>query len=67
MDVQMYWLLVKKEYIIVFVDVFLAIANNTVWITPSKRVANIQPNPRSMLAQPRPKCIVVNLVYSNHV
>lgn len=37
--VQMYWLLVEKEYIIVFAYIFSAITYHTIWITSTKWVA----------------------------
>jgi len=62
MYVQMYWLLIKKEYIIVFVHIIIAVVFYTVWVTSTKRVAHEHSEPRPMLLNPRPNGIVVNLV-----
>jgi hypothetical protein len=65
--VQMYWLLIKKEYIIVFLYIISAITNHAVWITASERIAHKQSDAGTMFAKPGPKGVVINLVYSNHV
>ena len=41
--VQMYWLLVKKEYIIVFVYIISAVVHNTVCVTSAKWFAEKSP------------------------
>jgi hypothetical protein len=66
-NVQMYWLLIKTEYIIVFVYFVIAIANNTVRITATKRVTHQKSKTWPVFRQPWPKGVVVDLVNSNHV
>ena len=65
--VQMYWLLVKKEYIIVFVYIIAAIIYHTIRITASKWITHEHSNAWPIVFDPRPKGVVVNFVYSNHV
>jgi hypothetical protein len=65
--VQMYWLLIKKEYIIVFVYIIVTKVDNTVQITSSKRLAHVHTKPFEILANPGPNSVVINFVYSNHV
>ena len=67
MNIQMYWLLVKKEYIIMFVYIISAIVHNAVWIASPKWLAEKLSKTRAVLFQPRPKGIVVKFIYSNHV
>ena len=64
---QMNRLLVKKEYIIVFVYIISAIIHHTVRIATSKRFAKECSKTRTVGLQPRPKGIVINFIYSNHV
>ncbi len=65
--VQMYWLLVEKEYIIVFVYIISTIVHYAVWITSSKWLTKEFSKTWAMLAKPRPKGIVIKFIYSNHV
>ena len=67
MYIQMYWLLIKKEYIIVFVYIITAIIFYAARVTSAKRVAHVHSNPGQIVPNPRPNGIIVNLVYSNHV
>ena len=63
----MYWLLVKKEYIIVFVYIFTAKIYHTVWITASKWIAHEHSKAGPIAIDPGPNGVVVNFVYSKHV
>ena len=67
MYVQMNWLLIKKEYIIVFAYVILAIVDHTLRITSTKWFTHVHTKTFEMAVNPGPKGIVINLVYSNHV
>ena len=66
-NIQMNWLLVVKQYIIVFVYVIPAVVTNCVWVTSTKWFIKKHSHTRPVLVEPRPKSIVVNFVYSNHV
>ena len=64
---QMNRLLVKKEYIIVFVYTFTTKINNTIRITAPKGIAHEHPCAWPVISDPRPKSVVVNFIYSKHV
>ena len=63
----MNWLLIKKEYIIVFVEIISTVDHYTVWITSPKRFAKEFPKARSVFSDPGPEGVVINFIYSNHV
>ena len=64
---QMNRLLVKKEYIIVFVVVISSVHYHTVWVTAPKWITVKQSKARSVFVHPRKKSILINFVYSYHV
>jgi len=64
---QMNRLLIKKEYIIVFVYIFSTICNYTIWVTSTKRVTSKNSKSVPILSKPGPEGIVINFIYSNHV
>ena len=66
MKVQMYWLLVVKEYIIVFYVVPTKVVQR-IWICSSGWIAEEHASVRHMPVYPRPKGIVVDLIYPDHV
>jgi hypothetical protein len=45
----------------------IAVANNAVRITATKRITHKKPKARPVCRQPWPKGVVVDLVNSNHV
>ena len=65
-EVQMYWLLVVKEYIIVFYVIPTKVVQ-CIRIRPSGRIAKEHARVRHMPVYPRPKGIVVDLIYPDHV
>ena len=65
--VQMNWLLIKKEYIIVFVYIFSTVTNHTIGVATPKRVTRQQSVTWSVVSKPRPESIIVKFIYSNHV
>ncbi len=65
--VQMNRLLIKKEYIIVFVYITSTIRNHTVRVTPPKRIADQYTKAWSILFEPMPEGVVIKFIYSNHV
>ena len=67
MYVQMYWLLVKKEYIIVFVYIILSVVFYTFGITAAKWIAHVHSVTGQIFGKPWPKGIVIYFVDSNHV
>jgi hypothetical protein len=62
----MYWLLVVEEYIIVFYVVSSKVMQG-IWICASGRVTEKHASAWHMPVYPRPKGIVVDLIYPNHV
>jgi hypothetical protein len=64
---QMYWLLIKKEYIIVLLYIISAITNHAVGITAPKWITHKKSSTRPFVADPRPEGVAVNFVDSNHV
>jgi hypothetical protein len=63
--VQMYWLLIVKEYIIkfrLFTGIAQAFCIRSSWWITVKHFSKWY-----MASKIRPKCMIVNLVYSNHV
>jgi hypothetical protein len=62
----MYWLLVVKEYIIVFYVIPTKVVQR-IRIRPTWRVAKEHAGLRHMPVYPRPKGIVVDLIYPDHV
>ena len=65
--VQMNWLLIKKEYIIVFVCIVSTIIYYAVWITPAKWFTNPFSKSRKIFSNPGPEGVVIKFIYSNHV
>ena len=62
----MYWLLVVEEYIIVFYVIPTKVAQR-IWIRPSRWIAEEHARMRHIPVYPRPKGIVVDLIYPDHV
>jgi len=60
-------LLVKKEYIIVFVYIISTITHHTVGIASAKRITKEFSKARAIFSKPGPKGIVIKFIYSNHV
>ena len=65
-EVQMYWLLVVEEYIIVFYVIPTKIVQR-IRIRPTRRITEEHARVRHMPVYPRPKGIVVDLIYPDHV
>lgn len=65
-EVQMYWLLVVEEYIIVFYVIPTKVVQR-IRIRPSGRVAKEHTGSWHVPVYPRPKGIVVDLIYPDHV
>ena len=63
----MYWLLIKKEYIIVFLYIISAITNHTIGITAPKRIAQKESSTGTVVAEPGPNGVMINFIDSNHV
>jgi len=67
MKVYVYWFLIMQKYKISFWNVVLSIIAQCIWITSSRRIAKECSGSRLVIVQPRPKSVVVNFIYSNHV
>ena len=67
---RMYWLLVKKEYIIMFI-MFVFIISTIVYyavrVTMPKGITVKYPKASPIFPDPGPESIVINFIYSNHV
>ena len=66
MDVQMYWLLVVKEYIIRLSDIVSKV-KQCIGIAATRWIAKEHPSQRQIILDPRPECMIVNLIDPDHV
>lgn len=67
MQVQVNRLLIMQKNIISFGNIISTKVKQRIRITASRWVAKKCSSARQVFVQPRPECIIVNFVYSNHV
>ena len=65
--IEMNWFLIVQKYKVIFRNIIPAKVKKSIWVTTPWRVAEECSSARLVIVYPRPKSVVVNFIYSNHV
>jgi hypothetical protein len=65
--IEMNWFLIVQKYKVIFRNIIPAEVKKSIWVTTPWRVTEECSSARLVIVYPRPKSVVVNFIYSNHV